>query len=583
MMLVAKGQTDVSTYFHLRLTADGTDATGLTVTDFDLQYVRSGATPAAKVDASALGAANSAHADNSAIEVDPTDQPGVYRVDWPDAAFATGVDEVLLTVKCATAFTETLRVRLLSVTRGLSGTALPDAAAEAAGGLYTRGTGAGQINQAADGMVDTNPVRLNNVSQSLLDLKDFADDGYDPSTNKVQGVVLVDTATTLTNAPSDSAGVTTLLTRVTAAVALASTFTGITSLAQWLGLIAGKQAGDGTARTELRATGAGSGTYDETADSQEALRDRGDAAWITATGFATSGAVATLQTSVDDLPTNAELATSQAAADDATLAAIAALNNLSAAQVKTQVDTALTDIHLDHLLATTYDPASKPGAADALLNELVENDGGVARYTANALEQAPTGGSAPTAEEIADEVRVELATELGRMDVAVSTRATPAQVATELATYDGPTNAEMVARTLAAASYATAAAQATLQTSVDDLPTNAELATSQAAADDATLAQIALVKAKTDLIPAAPAAVGDIPTTAQIADKVLLRNLAGGSDGGRTVQDALRFNRNKFTIAGGTLTVYEEDDTTIAWTAVITQTAGDPVSASDPA
>jgi hypothetical protein len=158
-----------------------------------------------------------------------------------------------------------------------------------------------------------------------------------------------------------------------------------------------------------------------------------------------------------------------------------------------------------------------------------------------------------------------------------------AEADTALADYDGPTNAEMVARTLAAASYATAAAQATLQTSVDDLPTNAELATSQAAADDATLAQIALVKAKTDLIPAAPAAVGDIPTTAQIADKVLLRNLAGGSDGGRTVQDALRFNRNKFTIAGGTLTVYEEDDTTIAWTAVITQTAGDPVSASDPA
>lgn len=35
-------------------------------------------------------------------------------------------------------------------------TALPDAAAEAAGGLYTRGTGAGQINQDANGRVDAN-------------------------------------------------------------------------------------------------------------------------------------------------------------------------------------------------------------------------------------------------------------------------------------------------------------------------------------------------------------------------------------------------------------------------------------------
>jgi len=58
------------------------------------------------------------------------------------------------------------------------------------------------------------------------------------------------------------------------------------------------------------------------------------------------------QTSVDDLPTNAELASSQAAADDATLAAIAALNNLSAAQVNTEVDTALSD----------YDPPTRTEA-----------------------------------------------------------------------------------------------------------------------------------------------------------------------------------------------------------------------------
>ena len=56
-------------------------------------------------------------------------------------------------------------------------------------------------------------------------------------------------------------------------------FVGITVLAEWLGAIAGKQASDATAQTEMRATGAGSGTYDATTDSQEAIRDRGDAAW----------------------------------------------------------------------------------------------------------------------------------------------------------------------------------------------------------------------------------------------------------------------------------------------------------------
>lgn len=55
-----------------------------------------------------------------------------------------------------------------------------------------------------------------------------------------------------------------------------------------------------------------------------------------------AGRFDTLDASVADLPTNAELATSQAAADDATLAAIAALNNLSAAQVNAEVVDALS-------------------------------------------------------------------------------------------------------------------------------------------------------------------------------------------------------------------------------------------------
>jgi hypothetical protein len=114
-MDVLAGSTDITTYFVLRLSADGTEATGLTVTNFDLQYVRSGETPAAKADATALAATNSAHTDNAAIEIDATDQPGLYRVDWPDAAFASGAREVILSVKCATCFTEHLRVNLTPV------------------------------------------------------------------------------------------------------------------------------------------------------------------------------------------------------------------------------------------------------------------------------------------------------------------------------------------------------------------------------------------------------------------------------------------------------------------------------------
>lgn len=46
--------------------------------------------------------------------------------------------------------------------------------------------------------IPVNVTALGGVAQSATDLKDFADDGYDPATNKVQGVVLTDTLTTYT-------------------------------------------------------------------------------------------------------------------------------------------------------------------------------------------------------------------------------------------------------------------------------------------------------------------------------------------------------------------------------------------------
>lgn len=108
------------------------------------------------------------------------------------------------------------------------------------------------------------------------------------STSQNLSATTINVVNTLTN---DPAGVTTLLARIPAAL-----FSGITSMAQWLGLIAGKQVGNATARTELRATGAGSGAFDETTDSQEAIRDRGDAAWTSAAGD--SAGVTTLLTRI---------------------------------------------------------------------------------------------------------------------------------------------------------------------------------------------------------------------------------------------------------------------------------------------
>lgn len=111
-------------------------------------------------------------------------------------------------------------------------------------------------------------------------------------------------ATTDAKVDTVSAGVTTLLSRITSSI-----FAGMTSLAQWLGLIAGKQTGNSTARTEIRATGAGSGTFDETTDSIQAIRDRGDAAWLTGEGGEGGGFTEEDRTLLEETHSKAQLIT----------------------------------------------------------------------------------------------------------------------------------------------------------------------------------------------------------------------------------------------------------------------------------
>lgn len=65
-------------------------------------------------------------------------------------------------------------------------------------------------------------------------------------------------------------------------------------------------------------------------------------------------------------------------------------DTISLANIQTKAAAALVAIHLDHLFDQNYDPTAKPGTSTSLMNELIENDGGVSRFTANALEQAPS-------------------------------------------------------------------------------------------------------------------------------------------------------------------------------------------------
>jgi hypothetical protein len=119
---------------------------------------------------------------------------------------------------------------------------------------------------------------------------------------------------------------------------------------------------------------------------------------------------------------------------------------------------------------------------------------------------------------------------------------------------------------------------------------SANLDTQLSTIDDFLDTEVAAIKAKTDLLPASPAATGDAMTLTSgertsIADALLKRDwTAVTGEAARSLLNALRFVRNKWSVSGTTLTVTKEDDTTAAWTSTVTVDAtADPVTGSDPA
>lgn len=111
-MLLKAGTTSVSTYFILRDTTTNQPKTGVTITGIGVGYTRAGAALAGTATLTALANAASAWAANYGFEVDATNAPGLYRIDWPDAAFAAGVRMVMLSVHAANVIPEQLRVEL---------------------------------------------------------------------------------------------------------------------------------------------------------------------------------------------------------------------------------------------------------------------------------------------------------------------------------------------------------------------------------------------------------------------------------------------------------------------------------------
>lgn len=75
------------------------------------------------------------------------------------------------------------------------------------------------------------------------------------------------------------------------------------------------------------------------------------------------------------------------------------------------------------------------------------------------------------------------------------------------------------------------------------------------------------------------------PTALENADALLNRDMSAVSDTtARSPLNALRLLRNKWSVAGSTMTVTKEDDAATAWTSTVSSdAAADPVIGSDPA
>lgn len=110
---VVAGATSVSLTHVMRSAADSTEQTGKVAADMTLSYLRQGGVRVA-VGATNLAAVNSVFSAGGVKEIDSANMPGLYRIDWPDAAFVAGADHVTLGIKIGTDFVSYERIPITS-------------------------------------------------------------------------------------------------------------------------------------------------------------------------------------------------------------------------------------------------------------------------------------------------------------------------------------------------------------------------------------------------------------------------------------------------------------------------------------
>lgn len=333
--IIRAGATDqtIDLFIQDSASTTGGGKTGLAYNTASLTcYYRKGATGTATALTLATQTVGGAHSDGGFVEIDATNMPGMYRLDLSDTIVATA-GSVTLMLKGASGMAplpielQVVAVNLEdSVRMGL--TALPNAAADAAGGLPISDAGGLDLD-----------ARLDVAVSSRL-----ATSGY--------------------TAPLDAAGV-----RTAVGLASANLDTQLTAIDDYLDTeVAAIKAKTDNLPSDPADQSVVNAATDAILAAVSALNDLSAADVRTAVGLAS----ANLDTQLADLPTNAELSAALASADDAVLAAIAALNNLSAADVRGAVGLASAnlDTQLADLPTNAELTAALAAADDAVLAQI---------------------------------------------------------------------------------------------------------------------------------------------------------------------------------------------------------------------
>jgi hypothetical protein len=149
-----KGSTGHSEFYMLIDSATGLGKTGLVHTDMVGSYTR---TRSARVAVTMVTqTVAGAYSSGGFVEIDATNQPGLYRWDHPNAGYVTAADSVVFTLKSPLARTENKEFRLVNINNQIA--YAPNAEADAAGGLPISDAGALDLDAI---LADTDELQIN--------------------------------------------------------------------------------------------------------------------------------------------------------------------------------------------------------------------------------------------------------------------------------------------------------------------------------------------------------------------------------------------------------------------------------------